>query len=302
MGNTLGTTNADIIAQEALKELQAALPVLGQIATDHSKEKAKFGEAVIVHEVAAASAINFDPAVGYVVSNRTQVDIPVTINKHKHHTYGVAVQEASSSLVDLIRRFALNAAYSLGAAIVTDLCDLIVNGNFANKTVKALGAGGDGFDRKAVIGVGTALSKRGVPPMGRFMLLNPDYYGSLSQDMTMLQVMLSKGAEVVQSGRLPNIHGFDVSEFVDLPANDENMVGFAGTRTALALATRIPDDPGEGESNVRLSVVTDENTGMSVQVREWYEATLAQFRRSYTLMYGVAKGQTGALQRIVSAA
>jgi hypothetical protein len=301
MPNTLGTTNADVIAQEALKALQGTLPILGQIATDHSKEKARFGEAVIVHEVAAAAAIDFDAATGYVPAARTQVDIPVTINKHKHHTYGVTVQEASSSRVDLIARFALNAAYSIGAALVTDLCALILEAAFANKTVKALGAGGDGFDRKAAIAIGTALSKRGVPGMGRFMLLNPDYYGSLSMDLTMLQVMLGKGSEAVESGKLPRVHGFDVSEFVDLPANGQNLVGFAGTRTSLALATRIPDDPGEGESNVRISTVTDEQTGISLQVREYYNSTLATFNRSYTLMYGVAKGQADALQRIVSA-
>lgn len=301
MPNTLGTTNADVIAQEALKALQGALPVLSQIATDHSKEGARFGETVIVHEVSAAAAADFVPATGYVASDRVQVDIPVALNKHKHHTYSVGVQEASSSRVDLIKRFGLNAAYALGAAVVSDLCALILEANFANKSTKALGAGGDGFDRKAAIAVGTALSKRGVPGFGRFMLLNPDYYGSLSMDVTMLQVLLAAGAQSVQSGKLPQIHGFDVSEFVDLPANGQNLVGFAGTRTALAFASRLPDDPGQGQSNVRISTVTDEQTGLSLQVREWYNPDLAKFNRTYTLMYGVAKGQTDALQRIVSA-
>jgi hypothetical protein len=301
MANTLGTTNADVIAQEALKAMQATLPVLSQIAADHSKEQARFNERVIVHEVAAAAAVDFVPATGYAPSDRTQVDIPVTLNKHKHHTYGVSVQEASTSRVDLIRRFGLNAAYAIGAAVVSDLCALILAASFSNKTTKALGAGGDGFDRKTAIGVGTALSKRGVPGLGRFMLLNPDYYGSLSMDITMLQVLMAGGAQAVQSGKLPNVHGFEVSEFVDLPENGQNLVGFAGTRTALALATRIPDDPGQGESNVRISTVTDDATGLSLQVREWYEPTLAQYRRTYTLMYGVAVGQTDALQRIVSA-
>lgn len=301
MPNTLGTTNADVIAQEALTQLQGTLPILSQVASDYSKENARFGEAVIVHEVSAAAAADFVPATGYAPSARAQVDIPVTINKHKHHTYSVGVQEASSSRVDLIKRFGLNAAYSIGSALVADLCALVLNSNFAGKTVKALGAGGDGFDRKQLVGVGTALSKRGVPPLGRFALLNPDYYGSLSMDITMLQVMLGAGAQAVSTGRLPQIHGFDVSEFVDLPGNSENLVGFAGARTALAIATRIPDDPGQGESNCRISVVSDAQTGLSLQVREWYNPDLAQFRRSYTLMYGVAVGQDDALQRIVSA-
>ena len=120
MSNTLGTTNADVIALEALTQLKARLPILSQIAADHSKENAKFGERVIVHEVQAGTAPEFNPATGYVAQNRTQIDIPVTINKHRHHTYAVGVQEASSSRADLVQRFALNAAYALGAAVVGD--------------------------------------------------------------------------------------------------------------------------------------------------------------------------------------
>lgn len=300
MPNVVGTTNADVIAQEALKSLVAKLPVIKEIATDLSSENARFGERVIVHEVTPAEAADFVPATGYVPSDSTQVDIPVTLNKHKHHTYQVTVQEASSSRVDLVKRYADTAAYSIGAAIVSSLCALIKNAGYENKTVVALGAGGDGFNRKGVIKVGTALSNRKVPGMGRFMLLNPDYYGSLCNDNTMMTALLQSGAESVMSGHLPNVHGFNVSEFIDLPDNGENLVGFGAARGAMALATRIPDDPGQGQSNCRISVVTEESSGISLQVREWYNADLASFRRSYTLMYGVAAGQAASLERIVS--
>lgn len=299
MGNTLGTTNADVIAQEAMKTLVAQLPVIRNVASDFSSENARFGERVIVHEVSAAAAIEFDPDDGYKPSDRVQVDIPVTLNKHKHHTYSVGVQEASSSRVDLIQRFAQTAAYSIGAALITDLFALIKAAAFTTKTTIALGAGGDGFNRKGVIKVGNALSNRKAAPMGRFMVLNPNYYASLCMDNTMLTALLQAGAQAVMSGNLPNVHGFNVSEFVDMPDNGEDLVGFGATRTALAIATRIPDDPGQGQSNCRISVVTEPQSGLSIQVREWYNSDLAQFRRTYTLMYGVAKGQVACLERIV---
>lgn len=300
MSNTLGTTNADVIAQQALKELLAQLPILRMIASDYTGEGAKFGETVIVHDVIPATAGLFVPGTGYVASERTQIDIPVKIDKHVHHTYGVSVQEASSARVDLIRRFATTGAYAIGAAIIEALCELVTAANFVNKTVKALGAGEDGFDRKAMIAVGKALSRRKVPRMDRFALLNPDYYGSLAADDKMLAVLLTGGAAAATSGELPRVHGILPQEYVDLPDNGEDLMGFAGTRTALAIATRIPDDPGEGQANVRLSTVTDVDTGISLQVREYYNSTLAEFNRSYTLMFGVAKGQVAALQRIVA--
>lgn len=300
MPNTLGTSNATLIAQKALEELVALLPVLGQIATDHTAENAKFGETIIVHEVAAAAAVPFDKAVGYVPSNRSQVDIPVALNQHVHHTYYVDVTEASSSRVDLIARFAKTGAYAIGASLVNSLCALITEANFAGKTVKALGAGQDGFDRKSLVLLSKALDERAVAPFGRFALLNPSYFASLMMDNAMLTVLLQAGAAAVTSGKLPSLHGFEISQFTSLPHNDEDLVGFAGTRTGLAMATRIPDDPGVNSGNCSISVATEPTTGISVQVREWYEPTLAQFRRSYTLMYGVAKGQTDCIQRIVS--
>lgn len=299
--NTLGTTNATVIAQRALEQLIAMLPFLRNIATDHSDEGARFGETIIVHEVAAAQAVNFNPAVGYVPAARAQVDIPVALNQHIHHTYGVSAQEASSSRVDLIERLALTGAYSIGASLISHLLGVVTAENFPHASVVALGGDGDGFDWAETTKVNLALDDRDVAPFGRFMLLSPAYYASLSMDKVMLTVLLQAGSEAVKSGVLPDVNGFNVSKYNIFPS-DESLVGIAGTRTALALATRLPDDPGQGASNCQITTATEPQTGLSVQVREWYEPTPAEFRRSYTLMFGVGKGQTDCLQRIVSEA
>ena len=301
MANTLGITNADVIAQRALEALITELPFLAFIANDFSDQRAKFGERIIVKEVEAAAAVDFDQTTGYVPAARGMIDIPVTINKHKHHTYQVTVVEASTSRVDLINRFAMTAAHSLGAAICADLGALVKAAAFANYSTKALGAGGDGFNRKALVQAGVKLGKRGVPTFGRFCLLNADYYGSLKVDDNLATAFFMAQQAAIQTGILPNIEGFKLGQFVDLPDNGENLVGFAGVPSCLALATRIPDDPGVDFNNVRLSIVTEPQTGISIQVREWYNADAGAYRRTYTLMYGVAAGQANALERIVSA-
>jgi hypothetical protein len=301
MGNTSGTTNATVIAQKALETLIAKIPFLKKITTDFSDQKAKFDEQVITHIVTAAEATDFVAATGYAPEDRTQVDVPVKINKHKHHTYKVGVDEASSSRINLIERYAVTAAYSLASAMIADLCELVTSSNYTNASQIDLGAGGDGFTRKGLILLGTALSKRNVAPMGRFALLNPDYYGSLSMDNVMLTALLQAGADAVTSGVLPNLHGFDVMEFASLPTNSQKLAGFVGTPDCMVIATRLPDDPGQGSSTCAITIATEPESGLSVQVREWYNADLAQFRRTYTLMYGVAKGQATSLQRITTA-
>jgi hypothetical protein len=298
--NTLGTTNGILIAMKALETLLAKLPFLGQITQDFSDQKAKLNQTIITHVVTPAQAIPFDPAVGYAASPRTQIDVPVTITDHVHHTYAIGVQEASSTAINLIERFAVTAAYSVGQALVNKVCALIKAAAFPNASVFPLGAGGDGFDRKCLIKCGVALGKRFVPPVGRFALLNSDYYGSLANDLTVVAQLYNQGQNAIQSGLLSNVHGFDVSEYVALPDNGENLVGIAGTVDSLVLATRIPDDPGEGNAVVDISTITDPKSGISMQMREWYNADLAQYKRTYTLMFGAAIAQAAALQRITS--
>jgi len=101
---------------------------------------------------------------------------------------------------------------------------------------------------------------------------------------------------------LPNVHGFKVDEYIELPDNGESLAGFAAVPEALVLATRIPDDPGEGNAVCDIHTVTDEDSGIGIQVREWYNADQGKFKRTYTLMYGVAVGHKDTLQRIVSTA
>jgi|GEM_PF-2463566 len=298
--NTIPSTNINLIAQEALAQLNVVLPFLSQIAKDCSDARANFNDTITIQEVQGSTAIDFNQENGYVATPKTIVNIPVPLNKHKHHTYSVSVAEASSTSVDLVQRLSLGGAYALGSAIVTDLCALITAANFPNKSIRALGAGLDGFDRKAMVMCGVPLSKRGVIPISRFMLLNSDYFGSLMSDTSMLTLLALQGFKNIGESGLPDIHGFKPSEYGTLPENDENLMGFCGGRTALGFATRLPTDPGEGQSNITISSVKDEQTGISIQTREWYNPDKAKYLRSYTLMYGVGKGQSDAGQRIVS--
>ena len=50
-----------------------------------------------------------------------------------------------------------------------------------------------------------------------------------------------------------------------------------------------------------VQVIRDENSGLAIQVREWYDFALGQHRCTSTLMYGVAVGNASMLQRILSA-
>jgi hypothetical protein len=295
MPNSNATVNSPLIAQTALTTLLAKFPILSRIATDFSSASVKFNQDIVTHIVTPTVAHDFDPATGYVPDDQAQVDVTVKIDKHAYAGYAITDVERSESEIDLNQRYADKVAYALGRKVCDDLMALIVNANFNNKTeVTALD-----FGRDSVVDIGTKLNKRFIPDMGRFMFVNSDYYNSLQKDEALYKAYITPQAgNVVVSGMLPDVNGFAVIEYSALPENAERLVGFAGIRESLIMAARVPDVPANtGDTMIR--VVKDQNTGLSVQVRDRYDGRLGKQEVSFTLMYGFAPGNKPMLERVI---
>jgi hypothetical protein len=295
MPNSNATVNSPLIAQTALTTLLAKFPILSRIATDFSSASVKFNQDIVTHIVTPTVAHDFDPATGYVPDDQAQVDVTVKIDKHAYAGYAITDVERSESEIDLNQRYADKVAYALGRKVCDDLMALIVNANFNHKTeVTALD-----FGRDSVVDIGTKLNKRFIPDMSRFMFVNSDYYNSLQKDEALYKAYITPQAgNVVVSGMLPDVNGFAVIEYSALPENAERLVGFAGIRESLIMAARVPDVPANtGDTMIR--VVKDQNTGLSVQVRDRYDGRLGKQEVSFTLMYGFAPGNKPMLERII---
>jgi len=298
MSNNNATVNSPLIAQTALNTLLAKFPILSRIATDFSSASVKFNQDIVTHIVTPTVAHDFDPATGYVPDDQAQVDVTVKIDKHAYAGYAITDVERSTSEIDLNQRYADKVAYALGRKVCDDLMALIVAAKFTNETEVAQTA----FGRDTVVDIGTTLNKRFVPDMGRFMFVNSDYYNALQKDEALYKAYITPAASnVVVSGMLPDVNGFAVIEYSALPDNAENLVGFAGIREGLIMAARVPDVPtNTGDTVIR--VVTDQRTGLSVQVRDRYDGRLGKQEVSFTLMYGFATGNAPVIERIVSPA
>ena len=295
MSNSNATVNSPLIAQTALTTLLAKFPILSRIATDFSSASVKFNQDIVTHIVTPTVAHDFDPATGYVPDDQAQVDVTVKIDKHAYAGYAITDVERSESEIDLNQRYADKVAYALGRKVCDDLMALIINANFNHKTeVTALN-----FGRDAVVDICTKLNKRFIPDMGRFMFVNSDYYNSLQKDEALYKAYITPAASnVVVSGMLPDVNGFAVIEYSALPENGERLVGFAGIRESLIMAARVPDVPANtGDTMIR--VVKDQNTGLSIQVRDRYDGRLGKQEVSFTLMYGFAPGNKPMMERII---
>ena len=77
-------------------------------------------------------------------------------------------------------------------------------------------------------------------------------------------------------------------------------MGFAAHESALIIASRLPD-AGPADYPMSVENVTDKESGLSLQMREWYDPSAGARHLTCTVMYGVAVGNAAALHRITSA-
>ncbi len=287
-------------------------PQLGLFAKDFSNEKSKWNQQVVSRIPTIPGVSDFSTANGYVSTDATTTDIPVTIDKHKHVSLKFGTQELSATGRNLVQEQINGAAYALGKKLLQDLMELVTNGNFSNETVETAA----NSDRDTIRKLAKALNARGVPAAGRNMLVNADVADNLMADSRIVSRDYAGDAEGANNAfvHLRNIQGFEnIIEWPDLHTDSggsSNLLGFGSNRNALVIASRVPDDPilfaqenGLDVGNPgNIEVVTDTDTGLSMMYRYYADMQKGTIQMDLTWMYGVAVGVAGCLQRQVSGA
>jgi hypothetical protein len=294
--NTLGTSNGSLIALRALQTLLEEFPWIRKISTDFSNEESLFNQDIKVVLPTALSSQTYSRATGYASQVLNCTEVTLTIDKHPHVTYDLDETERSSTDVNLIERWAQNAAHAIGFAMVSDLCAAITASAFTNASPIVPGL----FSRNHILALNKKLNLRKLPGMGRFMILNSDYYATLCEDSSLVANPGSP-SDTVKSGKINRVHGFTIDEYAQLADNSEDLGGFCGVPEGLLLATRLPQIP-ETEIPGSIEIITEPNSGLSIQMRSFYDMRAGLEVRTYTLMYGVAVGNAACLERITIAA
>jgi len=293
MANTLGTTNANVIAQRALEILVADYSFLRSGVSNFSSDAAKYGASIYTSRLSALTAADYSQSTGYAGSAITQTDVAITLNKFKHVTYSVDDQERTSSNINLIERFAGAAAHAIGLQMVGDLLTLVTSSTFTNAITVASTA----FNYRSVVSAGAVLNSLNSPVNGRYCVLAPLFYGALMNDTTVVANPQITG-DIVRGGGIGKVAGFDVNQYSAIPSNGITLGGFFGQQESLLIAARVPEVPTTVMIPGDISVVTEPRTGLSLQVREAYNMSLGTLSRTYALIYGVKAGEPNSLVRI----
>ena len=293
MANTLNGLNLAAIAQSVLDNLSAQHTPVSAFTTDFSSEIADEGESITTRIATAVSA--GDASSGYSATDVTSSAKTVTLNQHKHFTMAFTDLEIAKGGMNMLERtFVRPATHAVINSMVDALMALVVNSEFGNKaTVTSTNFGAD--DVATLAGDLTTLN---VPKDERALIIKPAYYASLAQDNAIQASYATTLNDSIRDHSVPRVHGFNVYEYSDIPSNSENLEGFACGPEALLIAARQPAIPQNWSGAVES--VTDPDSGLTVQLRSWYEGKDGKQMISVTTIFGVLVG-SNSMKRIVSA-
>ena len=294
----LGGINLQVIAQDSLTTLLAQFPLVNKFTTDFGGDILQRGESVTTRIAEGVAATDIG-ANGYTRSDVKSNAKTVTLDKHKGFVMGFSDGEVAKGGYDVLRRtFIRPAAHAVVKAVMDDVFGLVAltgTGTFTQTGYQGTVAA---FDADAVADISQALTDANVPMAGRTLIVRPALYTSLAKDNS-IQAQYASGTNApLTENLLPRIHGFEVNQYTALPAAVTNLKGIAVSPEAILIAARLPATPTNWYGNV--AVATDAESGLSIQVREWYDGDSGEQKLSMSILYGVSIGNPNCLAKIIA--
>jgi hypothetical protein len=300
MANTLGGVAVASIAQRTLDVLIPRLQQFSNFTTDFGGEVEQGTTTISTRLPTATTAGTI--GTGYVAARQdvTTTVKTLTLSDVYGNVIGFLDNEWNGSKINLIDAFIVPNVNAICDGIMTAALNLVTASAVGNTedTSKKTIATAAALDYQAAADLATIVTNRNVPSAPRFLMLKPTYYAGLAKDSAIAQAFSIGGTDVIQRNVLPNVAGFSVSQYVNFPANSENLVGVCGGKQGIMVASRVPqvvDFPG------MIQNITDPETGFTLQMRKWYSADEGRHFLSLGCQYAVSIGNGAQLVRIVSA-
>jgi len=287
-----------IFLQEALQAFVAMLQPLTAFSRSFSGVAAQKGSAIIVPRVEALTSTTFSYAANssrpYEAGGGTINSITVNLDKHRYVTADITDIQAANQSPAIMINFARQQAKSLAKMVLQDLFANFTTVNYGLGVVSAVIA----QVSLAAIRTGrTVVIKRDVMPES--VILNADAYASLLADANMTQAFQYGGSEAVREAKLPRVLGMSVHETNVLPINGISLVGLLVHPDALAVAVRSLQ-PQRPEAYDKFEVLTDDESGISMGYREYFEPATGKLYSAMECLFGSAVGLSlglGLIQR-----
>ena len=286
------------VAAETLRTLVPVLAPLNKIVTtDFSAYVAEKGQVVHTRFANKFTASTYVRANGFVPADANATDVAITLADHKYVAAAFDDTEVATISLDMLRRVFIAP---MANATVKSLFDgVLAQTTVANYAGIAYTGTKANFNRVAIAGAATAMTKANLPLTDRSILLSPDAFGQLLQDASVAQYLSIGDTSVIRDGKVGRLHGIDIYEYngFDAAPAGQNLAGIASCREGHVLVTRVPAAPttGGGEQ----ITVQDPDSGFAFSLRSWYDWTKGLSNISASWITGESVGNPDAALRVV---
>jgi N4-gp56 family major capsid protein len=214
---------------------------------DYEGDIAEYGDTVRITSISRPTISTYTPNSTTITPEQIQdAQRTLTIDQSKYFAFSVDDVDARQARGNVLPQAADEAAYGLADVIDQYLASFYTGVTAANQVgssgsaIGLVGGSNRFFYDEVLVALRTKLTKANVPTMGRYVIVDPDSYGSLLKDDRFVKVNESGTADALRNGLVGRAAGFDIYESNNTPNPTGTVrVVQAGTRSAISMAEQI---------------------------------------------------------------
>lgn len=282
----------EIIAQEALTVLSSQLALARNVTkeaelvgTDKASQSVKQGDVVSVPKTGALVANQKTAGQSVTLQDPSMDKVQITVDQHWEVTIApedVAQAVADRNIQDTYLGDMINA---LAEKIETLIAGQFAN--FSNDAIDATGATADTIE-DYILQARKTLTDNRAPMVGRFGYWDTGAMNLMLKNDRFTRVDAYGANAAIQDGEVGKIHGFRNFESIFTPSDGGSPATYSNAlmhRRAICLAMRpLPTPRGGG---VKVSVITDPVSGLSMRALYSYNADLLADQLTLDVLFGV---------------
>lgn len=298
MANSITGVNDDIISSSVLSGFTAGIAPIMALSTDFSSDAARKGDKISVlrDNTAIDAAADKATHAAYTIQDCDSDAFEISLGQPKYVSWSLDDTEIAQSSVLNLELYGRRKGNKLAATILADILAPVTAANFG---AAAFTGAASTFDADDVADIKNAADVANWDDQDRYLVLAPAYYNALLKDAAIQSADAFGGLEAIRQGKVPTLMGFRLIMSNLIPANGENLVGFASSTMGLATAFRYLQ-PQDGNTYHRAERLTD-SSGMTLGLRDWYNNDTGTRNRVIESVYGKQVGLSTGILRMVSA-
>jgi hypothetical protein len=288
--------NDEIIARNILRGFTATVAPLAALSTSFSSEAGRPGETIkVIRDATAIDAVQTKSlGAAYTIQDCDADKVDITLGMPKYVSWSLDDAEVAKASGISLELFGFRKGNALAVGVMQDILGLVTNVNYS--TAAFVGAAST-FDEDDVADIAKALDDANVPEENRVLVLSTAYIAALRKAGEIKDTS-GYGFNAIMSGNIPMLHGMRIIKSNIIPANGENLVGFACDPAAIISAFRY-NAPQAGHKYNRAEPVVGEG-GLTLGLRDWYDENSGTRRMVMEAVYGASVGIAAGLKRLNS--